>query len=177
MRNVIVSIFVTLDGVTEAPETWSLKYWNDDIAKFKHDELFSADALLLGRVTYEGFAASWPKRKGDPFTDRMNGIRKYVVSTTLTNPDWNNSSHLTGDAAAEVSQLKRETGQDLLIHGSTTLVNALMPHGLIDEYRLLVYPVVLGNGKRLFRDGSTATLRLTETRPYGQNVVLLKYRR
>lgn len=174
MKKIIVSMFVSLDGVTESPEKWSLKFWNDDISKFKHDELFSVDALLLGRVTYEGFAASWPSRKGDPYSDRINSMPKYVVSTTLTSVGWN-ARLIKGKTDTEIASLRQQPGGDLLVFGSTTLVDTLMRHGLVDEYRLLVYPVVLGGGKRLFKDGRSGTLKLTETKPFGSDVVLLRY--
>ena len=174
MRRVIVTMFVSLDGVTEAPERWSLRFWNDEIAKFKHDELFAADALLLGRATYQGFAAAWPSRKGD-YADRINGLPKFVASTTLANVEWNNSRLIRESVAAEVVKLKEEPGQDILVFGSTALVNSLMQHGLVDEIRMLVYPVVLGNGKRLFKDGSQATLKLAESKALSPDVVLLRY--
>ena len=174
MRRVIVTMFVSLDGVTEAPEKWSLRFWNDEIAKFKHDELFAVDALLLGRATYQGFAAAWPSRKGD-YADRINGLPKFVASTTLANVEWNNSRLIRENVAAEVVKLKEEPGQDILVFGSTALVNSLMQHGLVDEIRMLVYPVVLGSGKRLFKDGSQATLKLAEAKALGSDVVLLRY--
>ena len=174
MKEVVVTTFVALDGVTEAPEKWSLKYWNDEIAQFKSNELFAADALLLGRVTYEGFAASWPSRKGDPYSERMNGIPKYVVSTTLDAATWNNSTLIGSGAAAKIAQLKEQ--QTLLVFGSMTLAQALMQERLVDEYRLLVYPLVLGRGKRLFKEGNTTTLKLAESRALGSDVVLLRYR-
>ena len=174
MSTIIVTAFMSLDGVAEAPEKWSSKFWNDEIAAFKSDELFTVDALLLGRVTYEGFAASWPSRKGDAYSDRMNSMPKFVVSTTLKAANWNNSTVIGSNMAAEVAKLKER--QTLLVFGSMTLVQALMQHALVDEYRLLVYPVVLGSGKRLFRDGSSATLKRAEVKPHGSDVVLLRYR-
>jgi dihydrofolate reductase len=175
MKKIIVSMYVSVDGVTESPEKWSVKFWNDDIANFKHAELFSVEALLLGRVTYEVFAGSWPTRKGDPYSDRINSMSKYVVSTTLESVGWNGSRMITGGAASEIAALKQQPGGDLLVFGSMTLVDTLMRHGLVDEYRLLVYPVVLGGGQRLFKDGSSERLKLTETQRYGPDVVLLRY--
>ena len=176
MRNIIVTEFITLDGVTEAPEKWSFPFWNDEISKFKHDELFASDALLLGRVTYQGFAAAWPSRTDKQgYADRINSLPKYVVSTTLEKPEWNNSTLIKANVAEEIAKLKQQPGQDIVIHGSNTLVRALMPHNLIDEYRLLVYPIVLGSGKRLFQDGSNATLKLVETKPFSSGVVALTY--
>ena len=178
MRKVIVSMFISLDGVMEQP-SWTTPYWNDEIAKFKFDELFASSALLLGRVTYEGFAAAWPSRTDEQgFADRMNGLPKYVVSTTLEKAEWNNS-HLIKDAkrvAEEVSKLKQQPGQDILIFGSGELVHTLMQHDLIDEYRLLVYPVVLGSGKPLFKDiKNSSRLKLLSTKTFSSGVVLLCY--
>ncbi len=184
MRKVIVSEFVTLDGVMEDPGGaekfehggWTMPYWHEEIGKVKFDELFASDALLLGRVTYQGFAAAWPSRTDEAgFADRMNGLPKYVVSTTLEEVGWNNARLIKGNVAEEVSRLKQQPGQDILIAGSGTLVQTLMQHDLIDDYRLLVYPVVLGSGKRLFRDRSKATLRLVETKTFPSGVVLFEY--
>ncbi|TLY82554.1 MAG: dihydrofolate reductase, partial [Gammaproteobacteria bacterium] len=153
MRKIIVTEFLSLDGVMEAPEKWSFPYMNDEIMKFKSDELFVSGALLLGRATYETFAAAWPSRT-DPggFADRMNSLPKYVLSNTLKEVKWNNSRLIKGNAVDEISKLKQEAGQDIVVHGSRALVNWLLGHGLIDEYHLLVYPIVLGSGKRLFSD-------------------------
>ncbi len=184
MRRVIVSEFVTLDGVMEDPGGaekfehggWTWPYMNEEIGKFKFDELFGSDALLLGRVTYQGFADAWPSRTDEQgFADRMNGLSKYVVSTTLEVVEWHNSRLIKGNVAEEVSKLKQQPGQDILVAGSGALVHALRQHDLIDEYRLLVYPVVLGSGRRLFRYGSNTTLRLEETKTFSSGVVLLRY--
>ena len=184
MRKVVVSEFVTLDGVMEDPGGaeksahggWTWPYSNQENEKFKFDELFAGDALLLGRVTYQGFAAAWPSMTDEMgFAGRMNSLPKYVVSTTLKTVEWNNSILIKGDVAAEVSSLKQQPGQDILVFGSGTLVHTLLQHDLIDEYRLLVYPVVLGSGKRLFADGSGTALKLTETKAFTTGVVLLTY--
>jgi dihydrofolate reductase len=178
MRRVVVSEFVSLDGVMEAPEKWHFQFWHEEMGKYKYDELFASDALLLGRVTYQGFAAAWPSRAGDDdFADRMNSLPKFVASTTLEEPlEWNNSSLIKGNTAEEVSRLKQQPGQDILIAGSADLVNTLMPHGLIDEYRLMIHPVVVGSGKRLFREASgTTALRLVETKRFGSGVDVLTY--
>lgn len=176
MRNVVVTEFMSLDGVMEAPEQWSFPFWDDAIAQFKHDELFASDAQLLGRVTYAGFAAAWPGRTDDTgFADRINNLPKYVVSTTLNQVEWHNSQVIKGDVADAVARLKQQPGQDILVAGSATLVHTLMQHNLIDVYHVLVYPVVLGRGKRLFPDGTTATLQLMEARPFSSGVVLLRY--
>lgn len=176
MRRLIVTEFITLDGVVEDPHKWSFPYWTDEIAKFKHEETMASDALLLGRVTYEGFAAAWPGRK-DPegFADRFNSMPKHVVSTTLKHLEWNNSHLVTGDLAAAVSGLKQQRGQDIVIHGSPGLVRSLLPHNLVDEWRLLVYPLVMGRGKRLFDETSQSTLKLVSTRGYSSGVVGLTY--
>jgi len=176
-RTLAATLFISLDGVVESPEKWSFPFWGDETQKFKLDETRATDALLLGRVTYEGFAAAWPTRKDDDgFADRFNTIPKYVASTTLKKLEWNNSHLIKGDLAAEVSKLKKQPGHDIVIHGSPTLVRALLPHDLIDEYRLLVYPLVLGRGKRLFDESSKASLKLTESQAFGKGVVKLVYR-
>jgi dihydrofolate reductase len=153
---------------------WTAPYWNDEIAKFKYDELFASDALLLGRVTYQGFAAAWPSMDEGDFGVRMNSLPKYVASRTLTEMEWN-ASLIKDNIAEEVARLKQQSGQNLLIYGSGDFVQTLMQHNLIDEYRLLVYPVVLGSGQRLFKDGSQATLSLVETRAFSSGVVALIY--
>jgi dihydrofolate reductase len=172
--DVIVTMFVSLDGIVEAPEKWALKYWNDEIAKLKHEELFGADAMLLGRSTYQVFAGSWPKRSGE-FADRFNALPKHVASTTLKDLEWSNSQLIKGNLGEQVSRLKQRYPQDILVFGGTTLVSALAGHNLVDEYRLLVYPVVLGSGKRLFKDGTQATLTLMESRTFLPDVAYLRY--
>jgi dihydrofolate reductase len=184
MRKIFVTEFVSLDGVMEDPGGaekfvhggWTMPYWSDEIGKFKFDELLASDALLLGRVTYQGFAAAWPSRTDEAgFAQRMNSLPKYVVSTTLDKAEWNNSHLVKGNIAKEVSKLKQQPGQDIMVAGSNRLVHSLMQHDLVDEYRLLVYPVVLGSGKRLFGEADKATLRLVETRMFSSGVVLLRY--
>jgi dihydrofolate reductase len=146
MRKIILTEFLSLDGVMENP-AWTMPYWNDEIAKFKYDELFASGILLLGRVTYQGFAAAWPSRTDEQgFADRMNNLPKVVVSTTLKELAWNNSSLVKDNVVEEVTRLKQQSGQDILIGGSCILANTLMLHDLIDEYRLLVYPLVVGKG-------------------------------
>lgn len=177
MRKVVVTEYVTLDGVMEAPNKWSFQFWTEESAQFKFDELFASDALLLGRVTYEGFAAAWPTMKDDAgFADRMNSLPKYVVSTTLQELEWNNSRLIRENVAEEVARLKREPGGDILVAGSADLVSTLMQHDLVDEYRLMVHPVVVGSGKRLFSEGSDKTvLKLVDTRTFSSGVVVLTY--
>lgn len=173
MRNLVVTEFVSLDGVMENP-AWTFPYWNDEIAAFKGEESDAADALLLGRVTYEGFAAAWPNSpdEGAPY---FNSVRKYVVSNTLTRADWNNSVIISGDVVREIQALKQSVGRDIMVHGSATLVQTLLQHDLVDRVRLLVYPVVIGTGKRLFADGTAATLQLLETRAFSSGVTALIY--
>jgi dihydrofolate reductase len=174
MRKIIVTEFVTLDGVMQDPHLWSFPYGNDEIAKFKYDETFSSGAQLLGRVTYQGFAEAWPSRDGE-FADRFNSQLKYVVSTTLDKAEWNNSHLIKTDVMAQIAKLKQESGQDLLVHGSRKLVQSLMQENLIDEYHLLVYPIVRGSGLRLFQEGDTANLKLVESKPFATGVVALIY--
>jgi dihydrofolate reductase len=177
IRRVVVSEFVSLDGVVEEP-SWTAPYWNDEAAAFKGEEDAAADALLLGRLTYEMFAAAWPSSTEEG-ADRINALPKYVASTTLDQADldrtgWNGRL-LGSDVPEAVRALKREPGGDLLVWGSAQLVRTLTEHRLVDEYRLLVYPVILGNGKRLF-EAERATLQLVEARPFRSGVTALVYR-
>jgi dihydrofolate reductase len=177
MRRVVVSEYVTLDGVMEEPGQWSFQFWSDESAKFKYDELIASDALLLGRVTYEGFAKAWPTMPdtGD-FGERMNSLPKYVVSTTLDTVEWNNSRLIKENIAEEIANLKQQPGLDILVAGSGALVRTLMEDDLVDEYRFMVHPIVLGSGKRFFRDGiDTKMLRLVETKTFGSGIVILTY--
>ena len=176
MSRVIVSEFVTLDGVMEAPGEWQPPFWHDDMGKFKFDELFASGALLLGRVTYQEFAAVWPSITDEVgFADRMNSLPKYVASRTLQEAEWN-ASLIKGDVAEEVSRLKQQPGEDILVYGSANFLDTLMQHDLVDEYRLMVHPLVLGSGKRLFKDGSHATaLRLVDTKTFPSGVIVLTY--
>jgi dihydrofolate reductase len=177
VRRLIVSEFVSLDGVVENPG-WTFQFESEDRNQYKFDEMAAADALLLGRVTYEGFAAAWPQMEEQTgeYGAWMNGYPKHVVSTTLEEPlEWNNSSLFKGDVAEEVTRLKDQPGKDILVFGSGDLVNTLMQHDLIDEYRLMVFPVVVGSGKRLFGEGDTKTLKLTQTRTFDSGAVVLTY--
>ena len=174
MRRLVVTQFMSLDGVVEEP-AWTFPYWNDEIAQFKGEETSASDALLLGRVTYEGFAAVWPHSE-DEGADYFNNVRKYVVSETLEEPlEWNNSTLIKGDVAGEVTNLKRQDGDDITVHGSANLVQTLMRHDLVDRFRLLVYPLVVGEGKRLFEEDVPATLKLLESRSFSSGVVALIY--
>ena len=185
MGKLVVTEFVSLDGVIQAPgggeefehAGWSFKFnRGNEGDKFKLDELTAADAQLLGRVTYQGFAAAWPSMNDDEFGNKMNGMPKYVVSRTLSDKDasWNNSTVIRDDVPGQIKRLKEQVRGDILVAGSAQLVRTLAKHDLIDEYRLMVFPVVLGTGKRLFDEGSThSVLRLVESRPVGPDGVLL----
>ena len=173
MRKLVVTEFISLDGVIENP-MWTFKYWNDEIANFKGEETSASDALLLGRVTYEGFAQVWPSSK-DQGAEYFNGVRKYVVSNTLERAEWNNSQIIRGDLVEEVNRLKQQDGTNITVHGSGKLVQSLIQLDLVDTLRLLVYPVVLGKGQRLFEEGTTATLKLVEARPLSGGVTALIY--
>lgn len=175
MRKVVVTEFMTLDGVINEP-SWQGPFQSDEATKYKHDELFASDALLLGRVTYQGFAQYWPSATdtGD-FGVRMNTMPKYVASTTLREMEWN-ATRIEGDVAEAVAALKQQSGQNILVYGSGDFVQTLMRHNLVDEYHLMVYPVMLGSGKRLFRDGGdAATLALVDTKTFDKGVVVLTY--
>jgi dihydrofolate reductase len=184
MGKLVVSEFVTLDGVMEDPGGaegfdrggWAFRFERGPEGdRFKLDEVLEADALLLGRRTYEGFAEAWPSRTDEAgFADKMNAMRKYVVSTTLETAGWNNSTRIAGDVATEVAKLKDQPGGDILVAGSRTLVQTLLRHDLVDELRLMVFPVALGSGKRLFPDAAEmTTFELVETRPAGAVAILV----
>jgi dihydrofolate reductase len=181
MGKIVVTEFVSLDGVMEDPggaESFKHGGWTfeinrgDEGDKFKLDEALSAEALLLGRVTYEGFAEAWPSREGE-FADKFNAMPKYVV---LEDPEWNNSTVLKGDVAEEVAKLKQAHDGDVVVHGSAQLVQALLEHALVDELRLMVFPVVLGSGRRLFGETSDKKrLRLVNSKTVGDGVAILTY--
>ncbi len=173
MRDIVVTTFLSLDGVMENP-AWTFPYWNEEIAQFKSEEAAHSDALLLGRVTYQGFAAAWPQSKdeGAPY---FNGVRKYVVSTTLDTAEWNNSVLIKDQVVEEITKLKQQDGKGITVHGSATLVQTLVQNNLVDRFRLLVYPVVLGTGKRLFAEGTTARLKLVTAQSFGSGVAALIY--
>ena len=188
MGQIVVTEFVSLDGVMQAPgpdgtgyahEGWTFAFdRGDEGNQFKAAELFDAEAQLLGRVTYEGFAVAWPERAGtDQFADRMNGMPKYVFSNTLQSAEWNNSTILRGDLGEAVGQLKRDVEGNILVAGSCMLVQGMLAHGLDDELHLMVFPVVLGSGKRLFGDHrDKITLQLAEAKTVGEGVEILSYR-
>ena len=182
MGKLVVSQFMTLDGVVEDPGGaeefdrggWAFKFERGaEGDKFKLDEVMASGALLLGRITFEGFARAWPSREGS-FADKFNGMPKYVASKTLKDPEWNNSTVIDGDVAGAVSELKHELQGDILVNGSVQLVRTLVAEGLVDEYRLMVFPILLGAGKRLFGDTSAAaSVRLVDSKPAGDTVILI----
>jgi dihydrofolate reductase len=185
MGRIVVTEFVSLDGVMEDPggaEGFEHGGWSFEISRgeegdrFKLEETMSSDALLLGRVTYEGFAAAWPSREGE-FADRFNSMPKYVVSSTLERPDWSNTTVLRGDLSEEVARLRAAHEGDVVVHGSATLVQALLDRDLVDELRLMVFPVVLGGGKRLFGTSAKKPLRLVDSKVVGDGVAILRYER
>jgi dihydrofolate reductase len=174
----VATEYLSLDGVFEEPGRWSGPFFNDEAGQFKWSELQASDALLLGRKTYEGFSAAWPTMKGTgEFGEKMNSMTKYVVSSTLDKVEWPGSKLVKGDVAAEVRKLKKEPGHDLLLSGSAQLFNALMRENLIDLYRFMLHPVVLGKGRRLFAEGNDRrVLDLSETKRVGAGIVIAEYR-
>ena len=183
--------FVTLDGIMQAPggpdeDTsgnftqggWSVGYWDDFMGKVMGEQMGRPYDLLLGRKTYEIFAAYWPKAKDNPGADGLNKAKKYVVSRTLRKLDWNNSTLLTGNIPEEIRKLKREDGHELQVHGSSNLIQTLLKHDLVEEFRLKIYPVTVGHGKRLFGDGTMpASFKLLENKTSTTGVVVATYRR
>ena len=173
MGKLVVTSFITLDNVVEEPQLWSGRFQSDDTGELNDAVLQEADALLLGRVTYEGFAAAWPSRSGDPFADKFNAMPKHVVSSSLERADWNNSTIIRDDVAERVRALRAD--QNVLVWGSPTLVRTLMDHDLVDEYVLLVSPIVRGEGIRLFRDaGGQHDLRIDEATVLGGGMLALR---
>lgn len=184
MRKLVVTEFLSLDGVFQAPgpdgtgfkyEGWTFPYSNEEFMQFKTQELEESEMQLLGRVTYEGFAASWPQRSGDPFSDKFNAMPKYVVSKTLKKAEWHNSHIIKENVVAEIKKLKKENGGDITVHGSGQLARFLLDNNLVDQINILLYPVVLGTGKKLFEDAHMQKLELAEAIPYSTGVVQLIY--
>lgn len=174
MRKIIVSTYMTLDGVIDDP-MWTFPYWGDDIAEYQYADLFAADALLLGRETYEAFAEAWQARTGaDAFADRINAMPKYVASRTLETATWN-STVLKGDVVAEIAKLKAQPGMNILKYGGGELLNTLMQSGLLDELHLLIYPLTVGKGARLVPDGSEGKLKLVDSKTFNSGVIALTY--
>ena len=174
MRKLLVTEFMTLDGVIDSP-MWSLKYWNDETSSFKAAETSNNEPLLLGRVTYAGFAEAWPQRGNADGGEYFNGTRKYVVSNTLQKAEWNNSVIISGDVREQIQKLKEEDGPNIMVHGSANLVQWLVKNNLVDGFRLLVYPITLGTGNRLFTEASAATLNLVESKTLSNGVLALVY--
>jgi dihydrofolate reductase len=183
VKKIIVSEFVTLDGIMEAPggeqshphSGWVFDFMSTEQLQYKLAEVLEAETLLIGRVTYESFAGAWPSRTGE-FADKMNSMPKYVVSTTLQKPEWNNTNVIQNNIVARVTKLKEQDGGPILIAGSQSIVHTLMEHNLIDEYRLMIFPVLLGSGKRLFPESKNKTsLRLLNAQSFSSGVVVNTY--
>lgn len=177
MRKLIVTEYVTVDGIIEGFEEWFYPHWDDEIGVVKHAEMFGSDTLLFGRVTYQLFAAQWMPVRTDEtgFADRLHSVAKYVVSANLEYAPWNNSTIIRTNVAHEVAKLKQQSGLDILVAGSGQLVQTLRQHNLIDEYRLMVFPIIWGKGKRLFSDGDTLNLKLVDTKTFGSGVMTHTY--
>jgi len=178
MREVVVVELVSLDGVMESPEEWAFSYSNDEIEEANASVMAASDALLMGRVTYEQMVAYWPNQQGGmPMVDYINGVPKYVVSTTLEEPlEWNNSTLIRSNVAEEIARLKRQPGEDVTILGSGALVRSLLRGDLIDELRLMVHPLVLGGEKRLFEEGDgRQALELVDSKTFDTGVLYLTY--
>jgi dihydrofolate reductase len=179
MRKIIAGLFISLDGVIEAPQNWHFPYFNDEMGEAVGSAMMAADCMLLGRVTWQEFAGFWPDQTEDEveMADYMNNTPKYVVSTTLDSVDeWQNSTLLKGDFVEEITKLKEQEGQNISITGSATLVRSLLQHGLLDELHLMVHPIVVGCGKHLFPDGTDQIpLKLLDSKTYSTGVVSLIY--
>jgi dihydrofolate reductase len=180
MRKVVAAEFLSLDGVFEAPDRWHFPYFNDEMGEAIGEGFAASDAMLMGRVNYEEWAAYWPKQdpEENPIAATMNGRQKYVVSTTLEEPlEWSNSTLIKENVAEEIEKLKNRPGKDIVISGSGTLVRSLLRYGLLDELQLMVHPVVVGSGKRLFEEGGDQiALELVDSRTFSTGVVYLTYR-
>jgi dihydrofolate reductase len=174
MRKIIESTLVSLDGVIGDPHLWAMNYFDNEAQEDSLEMLLASDAMLMGRRTYEIFAGVWPARTGD-YADRMNGIRKYVFSSTLERADWNNSTIIRGDVATEVAKLKQQDGQGLVIYGHGPLGQTLLEHGLLDELRFCIHPLLVGRGGLLFREGEKTNLKLIAKKTLGTGVVVLSY--
>ena len=177
MRRIVAGLFISLDGVVEAPETWHFPYFNDEMGEAVAAQAAQSDTMLLGRRTYEDFAAYWPNESSEePFADVMNNTPKLVASTTLDTVEWQNSTLIEGDVAEALTRIKREPGRDISITGSPTLVRSLLKDGVLDELRLLVHPIVVGHGKRLFSDtDAPIPLQLVDAKTFSTGVMALTY--
>lgn len=174
MRKLIESTFVALDGVISSPEKWTASYWSDEHLQYARRQLFAADALLLGRKTYESFVKAWPSRKGDDFSDRINALPKHVASRTLQKTTWN-ATRIDGDLADGVAKLKQEPGQSILKYGTGEVDRALLERNLVDEFHFWLYPVVVGDGQRLFEKFDATALKLTNSVTFATGIVVLTY--
>ena len=178
MGKIIESTYITLDGVMDEPQQWSFDYFDDSAMEFASATLMAADALLMGRLTYEGFAESWTQRSGDPFSDKFNSMPKYVASTTLKDPTWQNTTVLGADVAAEVTQLKQDLAGDIVMYGHGPVARLLLEHNLLDELHLWIHPLLWGKAAPehlLFRPAAEARLSLIDTKVFGSGVVILSY--
>jgi dihydrofolate reductase len=179
MRKIINSTYISLDGVIEAPHLWPDTEGSDpDGERIQTDLLHSCDAVVMGRRTYEGFAPVWPTRSGDPYSDRINSMPKYVVSSTLKDPEWNNTTVIDGDPVGEIARLKEEPGKDIVQYGFGRLSHTMLEHGLLDELRLWIHPFVIGKGgpeDLLYRDAPTTRFRLEDAKPLENGIVVLSY--
>jgi dihydrofolate reductase len=179
MRKIVNSTYISLDGVIDAPHTWPPTGPDDETAvTIQTDLLLACDAVLMGRRTYDAFAPVWPTRSGDPYSDRINSMRKYVVSSTLNDPEWHNTTVISGDPIEEIRRLKEQPGQDIVQYGFGRLSHALMEHGLLDELRLWIHPLFVGTGgpdALIYRDGRTTTLQLRDSTPLKSGTVILTY--
>lgn len=176
MRKIIVSTQTSMDMVINNPQNFVFDYTNDEFMTYARNQLFESDALIMGRVTYEGFIKAWPAMAGqNDFADRMNSLPKYVASRTLKEPLTWNANLIKGDIAKEVAKLKEQKGQNILQYGSGELTRTLLEHGLIDEFRLLVYPVAIGNGQRPFADIAKSPMKLLESQTFSTGVMILHY--
>jgi dihydrofolate reductase len=173
MRRIVNSTYVTLDGVLSDPEQWSLDYFDAEAGAFALDQLRRSDALLMGRETYESFAGAWSQRGGDEFSDTMNKITKYVASTTLASPEWNNTTVLEGDLVEAVREVKAQDGEDILMYGYGPVARELVTHGLLDELRLWIHPVLRGTGEQLFSAGTSGVFGKVDTRTFDSGTVVL----
>ncbi|WP_169944023.1 dihydrofolate reductase family protein [Microbispora sp. H11081] len=178
MRKLIASVMTSLDGAIEHPELWSMDYWSDEAEAQACELLFASDALLLGRVTYEGFAEAWPEMTDESgYAERMNSVSKYVVSSTLEKADWNNSTVIGSDVAGEVAALKQQPGQNILTFGWGRLTESLLSHGLLDEVNVWLHPVLVGSEEgQLHRKGVASPLELVDSRTLASGIVILNYR-
>ena len=180
MRKVVAAEFLSLDGVMESPDKWHFPYFNEEMGQAVGEGFAASDAMLMGRVNYEEWEAYWPKQdpEENPFAATMNGRQKYVVSTTLKEPlEWSNSTLIKENVAEEIEKLKKGPGKDIVISGSATLVRSLLQYGLLDELKLMVHPILVGGGKRLFEDGGEQkALELVESKTFETGVLYLTYR-